>query len=210
MNILIIGANGTTGRKMVELIGKQGQHQAIAVVREENQINDLIALGASEVRLGDLTKEVTDVVKDADVVIFAAGAGGASEELTRAVDKDGAIKVIDAAKASGIKRFLMLSSVGADHPQGDLKVYLESKGAADRHLKDSGLDYTIVRPGPLSYDAPTGTIETKEHFDSYEGREVPRDDVAALFVTLIDHPTQTHQFEVLSGPYPIAEALRNQ
>ncbi|OIN67083.1 epimerase [Exiguobacterium sp. KRL4] len=210
MNILIIGANGTTGRKMVELIGKHGQHQAIAVVREENQINDLIALGASEVRLGDLTKEVTDVVKDADVVIFAAGAGGASEELTRAVDKEGAIKVIDAAKANGIKRFLMLSSVGADHPQGDLKVYLESKGAADRHLKDSGLDYTIVRPGPLSYDAPTGTIETKEHFDSYEGREVPRDDVAALFVTLIDQPTQTHQFEVLSGPYPIAEALRNQ
>lgn len=210
MNILIIGANGTTGRKMVELIGKQGQHQAIAVVREENQINDLIALGASEVRLGDLTKDVTGVVKDADVVIFAAGAGGASEELTRAVDQDGAIKVIDAAKANGIERFLMLSSVGADHPQGDLKVYLESKGAADRHLKDSGLDYTIVRPGPLSYDEPTGTIETKEHFESYEGREVPRDDVAALFVTLIDHPTQTHQFEVLSGPFPIAEALRNQ
>ena len=195
---------------MVELIGKQGQHQAIAVVREENQINDLIALGASEVRLGDLTKDVTDVVKDADVVIFAAGAGGASEELTRAVDQDGAIKVIDAAKASGIERFLMLSSIGADHPQGDLKVYLESKGAADRHLKDSGLDYTIVRPGPLSYDEPSGTIETKEHFDSYEGREVSRDDIAALFVTLIDHPTQTRQFEVLSGPFPIAEALRNQ
>ncbi|RDB33407.1 SDR family oxidoreductase [Exiguobacterium sp. RIT594] len=210
MNILIIGANGTTGRKMVELIGKQGQHQAIAVVREENQINDLIALGASEVRLGDLTKNVTEVVKDADVVIFAAGAGGASEELTRAVDKDGAIKVIDAAKANGIERFLMLSSVGADHPQGDLKVYLESKGAADRHLKDSGLDYTIVRPGPLSYDEPSGTIETQEHFDSYEGREVSRDDIAALFVTLIDHPTQTRQFEVLSGPFPIAEALRNQ
>ncbi|MFZ0076380.1 MAG: SDR family oxidoreductase [Exiguobacterium undae] len=210
MNILIIGANGTTGRKMVELISKQGQHQAIAVVREENQINDLIALGASEVRLGDLTKDVTGVVKDADVVIFAAGAGGASEELTRAVDQDGAIKVIDAAKANGIERFLMLSSVGADHPQGDLKVYLESKGAADRHLKESGLDYTIVRPGPLSYDEPTGTIETKEHFESYEGREVPRDDVAALFVTLIDHPTQTRQFEVLSGPFPIAEALRNQ
>ncbi|WP_026832283.1 SDR family oxidoreductase [Exiguobacterium undae] len=210
MNILIIGANGTTGRKMVELIGKQGQHQAIAVVREENQINDLIALGASEVRLGDLTKDVTGVVKDADVVIFAAGAGGASEELTRAVDQDGAIKVIDAAKANGIERFLMLSSVGADHPQGDLKVYLESKGAADRHLKESGLDYTIVRPGPLSYDEPTGTIETKEHFESYEGREVPRDDVAVLFVTLIDHPTQTRQFEVLSGPFPIAEALRNQ
>ncbi|MFY7750307.1 MAG: NAD(P)H-binding protein, partial [Exiguobacterium acetylicum] len=68
MNILIIGANGTTGRKMVELIAKQGDHQAIAVVREENQINDLIALGASEVRLGDLTKDVSGVVSNADVV----------------------------------------------------------------------------------------------------------------------------------------------
>lgn len=210
MNILIIGANGTTGRKMVELIAKQGVHQAIAVVREENQINDLIALGASEVRLGDLTKDVSGVVSNTDVVIFAAGAGGASDELTRAVDQEGAIKVIDAAKANGIDRFLMLSSVGTEEPKGELKVYLESKAAADAHLQESGLDYTIVRPGPLSYDDPAGTVETKEHFDSYEDRKVSRDDVAALFVHLIDHPTQSRVFEVLSGPYPIAEALRNQ
>ena len=209
MNIIIIGANGTTGRKMVELIAKQGQHQAIAVVREENQINDLIALGASEVRLGDLTEDISDVVKDADVTIFAAGAGGASDELTRAVDKDGAIKVIDASKANGIERFIMLSSVGTENPSGELKVYLESKAAADKHLKESGLDYTIVRPGPLSDEDASGTVEIKEHFDSYEDRKVPRADVATLLVTLIDHKTQTRQFEVLSGPFPIAEALRN-
>ncbi len=146
---------------MVELIAKQGDHQAIAVVREENQINDLIALGASEVRLGDLTKDVSGVVSNADVVIFAAGAGGASDELTRAVDQEGAIKVIDAAKANGIDRFLMLSSVGTEEPKGELKVYLESKAAADAHLKESGLDYTIVRPGPLSYDDPQVLLKRK-------------------------------------------------
>ncbi len=153
MNILIIGANGTTGRKMVELIAKQGDHQAIAVVREENQINDLIALGASEVRLGDLTKDVSGVVSNTDVVIFAAGAGGASDELTRAVDQEGAIKVIDAAKANGIDRFLMLSSVGTEEPKGELKVYLESKAAADAHLKkaDSTIrSYVLVHSATMT------------------------------------------------------------
>jgi len=209
MDIIIIGANGTTGRKMVHLIGQSAHHQAIAVVREENQINDLIHLGAAEVRVGDLTEDISPVIADADVIIFAAGAGGASDELTRAVDKEGAIKVIDAARNSGIKRFIMLSSMGADDPQGELKVYLEAKGAADAHLRESGLDYTIVRPGPLNDEEGHGAVEIKGHFDSYEGRSVSRDDIAALLVALVDHPTQSRQFEVLNGPFKIEEALRN-
>ncbi|WP_114570248.1 SDR family oxidoreductase [Exiguobacterium flavidum] len=209
MDIIIIGANGTTGRKMVRLIGESAHHQAIAVVREENQINDLIHLGAAEVRVGDLTEDISPVIADADVIIFAAGAGGASDALTRAVDKEGAIKVIDAAKDSGIKRFIMLSSMGADDPQGELKVYLEAKRAADAHLRESGLDYTIVRPGPLNDEDGHGTVEIKGHFDSYEGRSVSRDDIASLLVALVDHPTQSRQFEVLNGPFKIEEALRN-
>jgi uncharacterized protein YbjT (DUF2867 family) len=153
MNILVAGATGKTGSHLVQTIIDQG-HAATALVRESSDTSDLPP--ATHVRNGDLTDLSDDVCQGIDVVVFAAGSGGSTgTEMTDKVDRDGAKRLTDLAAAAGVKRFVMLSSVGADqeNPSGDLAHYLKAKHAADEHLKSSGLTYSILRPVALTDDA---------------------------------------------------------
>lgn len=155
MNILVAGATGRTGLHLVQYLIDQG-HKPTALVREGSDTSAL-PKGVG-LRQGDLTDLQAGVCDAMEVVIFAAGSGGSTgPEMTEKVDRDGAKRLIDLAHASGVKRFVMLSSVGADQPNptGDIAHYLKAKQEADDYLKGSGMLYSILRPVALT-DAARG------------------------------------------------------
>ncbi|MEB3415857.1 SDR family oxidoreductase [Alteriqipengyuania sp. WL0013] len=178
MNILVAGSTGNTGARLVQELQNRGHH-TVALVRPSSDTSvlpDDVAL-----RQGDLTDLSDDVTEGCDVVIFAAGSGGdTSAEMTDKVDRDGAIRLIDIAQENDVSRFVMLSSVGAGDPDpdSDLAHYLEAKHAADEHLKNSGLEYAILRPVSLTDDGPTGSVKLGDNVDP--GGKAARGDVAQV------------------------------
>lgn len=130
MNVLIAGAHGQVGQHITTLLG-QSDHEARGMVRDEAQVTDIEDLGAEAV-VADLKQDVTHAVRGCDAVIFAAGSGG---EDVEGVDRDGAIRLIEAAEEQGAERFVMLSSINADNPADSpdaLQDYLQAKAEADR------------------------------------------------------------------------------
>lgn len=152
MNIFIAGATGKTGRLLTEMLIDLG-HNVTALVRSHSDTS--ILPKAANLRKADLTDLKTDVCNGADVVVFAAGSGSKTgPEMTEKVDREGAMRLIDCAKTSGVKKFVMLSGIGADQPNptGKIAHYLKAKHDADEHLKASGLTYAILRPVSLNDD----------------------------------------------------------
>lgn len=209
MRVLIVGANGHIGRRLITQMSS-GPHQIQAMIRSPAQASELRELGADTIVIADLEKDVQPALDGCDAVIFTAGSGGkGGPERTDAVDRDGAIAVIDAAQKAGVERFVMVSSMGADAPDkgpDDLQHYLLAKQAADRHLCESGLRYTIVRPGALTDEQGSGSVDTATHL----GRQgnISRDDVAAVLLQVLEASnTEGKHFEVLAGHMPIAQAV---
>jgi len=206
-NILIAGATGATGKRVIEILNNSESFNPLALIRkEEQQFEDMDV----EAVMGDLEGDVSHTMKGIDKVIFAAGSGGGtSEEKTIAVDQEGAKKLIDAAKNSNVQKFVMLSAMAADEPSKneDLKHYLEAKKEADGYLRASGLNYTIVRPGALTDDLGLAKVEVAEGSLGKRG-EISRDDVAFLLVmSLADPLVKNMTFEAIEGPQSIKEAL---
>lgn len=213
MRVLVAGANGNTARRIVRGLVREG-HEVRGLVRKEEQTQNVRQDGAEPV-LCDLEREEVDggigeAVEGCDAIIFAAGAGpGSGAARKETMDYGGAVKLIEAAQGRGVRRYLMLSSTGADEPEAReeaMRPYLSAKGRADERLRESGLDHTIIRPGRLTDDEGTGRIAAAESL----GRrgEIPREDVAATFVAALENPnTVGKTFEILSGDTPIEEAL---
>lgn len=209
MRVLIVGANGQIGRRLISQMSS-GPHTSQAMIRSPKQARELRDLGADGTVVADLESDVQPALDGCDAVIFTAGSGGhTGPEKTDAVDRDGAIAVIDAALKAGVERFVMVSSMGADNPENgpdDLQHYLRAKHDADQHLRESGLRYTIVRPGGLTDENGTGKIDAAMHL----GRRgsIPRDDVAAMLLEVLDAPnTHGKSFELLAGDTSIREAV---
>jgi uncharacterized protein YbjT (DUF2867 family) len=210
MDILVAGGHGQVALRLLTLLADRGD-TARGLIRTRDQAADLEAVGAVPV-LGDLENDATldQYVKGADAVVFAAGAGpGSGPARKRTVDLGGAVKLVDAARAAGVRRYVMVSSIGADRPDaaGDaMRPYLEAKAEADAYLQASPLDWTIVRPGSLTDDPGTGRVRVSTEFG---GRgPVPRDDVAAVLAgTLTAANTIGVTFELFAGDTPIPEAL---
>ena len=178
LNILIAGATGQTGRLLTRDLLAEG-HAVTALVRGSSDTSVLPEGTAT--RTADLTALEAGVCAGADVVIFAAGSGGSTgPEMTEKVDRDGAIRLIDLAQAAGVRRFVMLSSIGADQaePEGDLAHYLKAKHDADEHLMASGLTYAILRPVALTDDGRSAEVILGDAVDP-KG-EASRADVAAV------------------------------
>lgn len=178
MEILVAGSTGNTGTRLVRELQAPG-HQTVALVRSSSDTSGLPDTATQ--RNGDLTDLDENVTEGCEVVVFAAGAGGgSSEEMTDKVDRDGAKRLIDLSVAGGVRRFVMLSSIGAGdpNPQGDLAHYLKAKHAADEHLKASELEYAILRPVALTDDDGGGDIRLGDDVDP-EGKAA-RGDVARL------------------------------
>jgi uncharacterized protein YbjT (DUF2867 family) len=203
-NILIAGANGTTGRIIVELLKQSAAYHPIAMVRAQDQ-KDRFEKENVSVVVADLEQDLSHAVKNAHKVIFAAGSKGKN---VIGVDQEGAIRLMDAAKKEGIKKFVMLSTMGADNPavSDTLEHYLIAKQKADAYLKTSGLAYTIVRPGALTDSEATGKIQLKEKL-AKQG-SITRADVAQTLVEVLKTAVRHNQvFEILEGETPIDEAL---
>jgi len=205
-NILIAGANGTTGKKIVNLLQASQYFNPIAMVRKEEQQAFFKAKQIDSV-LGDLEKEMSHVFENntIDKVLFAAGSGGKN---VIGVDQEGAKRLIDEASKNNIKKFVMLSSMGADHPEEAtaLQDYLKAKQNADNYLKASGLNYTIVRPGSLTNNEPTNAIELEDKLNKHG--KISRDDVAQTLVrTLSDNVANNATFEIIKGETLIGVAL---
>ena len=148
-------------------------------------------------------------MEGADAVVFAAGAGpGSGPERKRTVDLGGAVKLIEAAQAQGIRRYVMVSSVGADDPESapeQMRAYQQAKHDADAALEAAGLDHTIVRPGMLTDDPAEGPVSAGP---DVERDEVPREDVAAVLAEVLRADnTIGKTFVVVQGETPIAEAV---
>lgn len=203
-NVLVAGANGTTGKQIVKLLSETQYFKPVAMVRKKEQMGQFENNGISTV-LGDLEQDVSHAFKNIDKVIFAAGSGGKN---VIGVDQEGAKRLIDASKNSNIKKFVMLSSMGADAPEkaDQLQDYLKAKHNADEHLKSSGLNYAIVRPGALNNNNATDHIQLKEKLS--QTGEISRADVAQTLVRVLNDDTANKvSFEILNGDTLIGKAL---
>ena len=209
--ILLIGGHGKVALLLEPLLQSAGHH-VTAVIRGGDQAPDVAATGATplviDIEQLDLD-QTANLVAGNDIVIWSAGAGGGDPARTVAVDRDAAIRSIDAAVAAGVRRYLMVSyfGAGADHgvdPSDSFYAYAEAKTAADAHLRASGLDWTILAPSALTSGEPTGRIDAA----ATTSTSVPRGDVAAVIAASVDKPAtigRTIRFN--SGDTPIAEAL---
>lgn len=209
MHVFIAGANGQIGQHLLREMA-DSDHEARAMVRHQDQGPELQQLGATETVLGDLEQDCSEAMRGCDVVIFTAGSGPhTGPDKTIDVDQDGAVRLVDTARAMGIKRFIMVSSMRAEEPDRGpekLRHYLWAKHNADEHLKNSGLDYTIVRPGQLTNDEGTGKVRVSPRLDEFG--KIPRQDVARVLLAVLDSNTANRRvFDVVSGDTPVAEAL---
>lgn len=210
IEVAIAGGHGKIGLLLGKLLVEQG-HTVLGLIRNPDQEDDLHAIGVEPV-LCDLEADddVGEAVAGVDAVVFAAGAGaGSGVERKRTMDLGGAVKLIEAAKEKGIGRYVIVSSMGAADPPAEggdaFGEYLRAKAAADRALVESGLDYTIVRPGMLTDEPPTGRVEIGSRV---ERAEVPRADVAAVLAAVLVAPnTIGETFELISGETPIGDAV---
>jgi nucleoside-diphosphate-sugar epimerase len=211
MVVAIAGAHGKIALRLTRLLADGGD-RVIGLIRNPNHAADVSGQGASPVAC-DLeqasVEESAEAIAGADAAVFAAGAGpgsGANRKLT--LDRDGAIKFLQAATEAGVPRFDIISSIGAEAPPpgGDVfSVYLRAKAAADQAVQASDRQWTIVRPGRLTDDPGTGHVRVGSA--PFQGR-VPRDDVAAVLARLLhDDRFSRRVFYVNSGEDPIAQAL---
>ena len=217
MRTVIAGGHGQIALRLERLLAGRGDEVA-GVIRRPEQASDLLAAGAEPV-VCDLesasVEEVTKHLEGADAAVFAAGAGpGSGAERKETVDRDAALLFADAAQQAGVRRYIIVSSMGADAslrgtPEGMDPVfatYQRAKGAADDAVRArDDLDWTVLRPGLLTNHTGTGLVRLAEK----TGRdEVTRDDVAAVLVGLLDTPgTAGRTLELIGGDTPIQKAV---
>ena len=210
MKITIAGANGQIAKLLHPKLINAG-HEVRGIIRKEEQAHSLKKLGVEPV-VADMEAEddLSEAVGNADAVLFAAGAGpGSGADRKWSVDRDGAIKLIEACKSSRIRRYVIISAMGLETPRGSevFQVYQKAKLQADNALKESGLDYTIVKPGRLTNDPPKERIRVGRNLDS---GEIPRADVASVLAAVLsDHMFSGLEFDLVSGEHKISEALQN-
>jgi len=214
MRIVIAGGHGQIAMRLAKLLAARGD-LPVGIIRNPAQVDGLCAVGADPA-MCDLESasvdEVASHLNGADAVVFAAGAGpGSGTARKETVDRGAAVLCADAAQRAGVRRYLMISAMGADQepPPGTEPVfaaYLRAKGAADADLASrAGLDWTILRPGRLT-DEP-GTRLVRLGVRTGRGA-VPRDDVAAVLLALLDTPASAMTLELVAGDTPVEEAVR--
>ncbi len=215
MRVIIAGGHGKIGQHLLRLLAERGD-DGVAMIRNPAQIVDIKAIG-SEAVVVDLesgsVEHVASVLQGADAVVFAAGSGpGSTIERKDTMDRAGSVLLADAAERAGVQRFLQVSSFGAGEavPEGTDEVfaaYLAAKTAAEDDLTArTALEWTVLRPGGLTDDEPTGTVTLST--PPLQRGNVPRADVAAVLAALLDTPSTAGTVLMLtSGDIPIADAV---
>jgi uncharacterized protein YbjT (DUF2867 family) len=209
--ILIIGGHGKVALLLAPLLVARGD-AVTSVIRNSEHVAEVAASGASP-RPADIEAlsldEMIALVEGHDAIVWSAGAGGGNPARTFAVDRDAAIRSMDAAASAGVGRYVMVSYFGArtDHgvpADNPFFAYAEAKAAADAHLRASDLDWTVLGPSALTLGQPTGRIDVT----ATESGSVSRADVAAVVAAaLADDATIGRTIRFNSGDVPIAEAI---
>ncbi|MGY1708054.1 NAD(P)-binding oxidoreductase [Geodermatophilus sp. SYSU D00758] len=217
MRIVIAGAHGQVARRLGRLLSARGD-TVLGIVRNPDHRADLESDGVQPVVL-DLeqvsAEEVAEVVRGADAVVFAAGAGpGSGAPRKDTVDRGAAVLLADAAERAGVRTYLLVSSMGVERVAGGgapadadevFTAYLRAKLAAETDLlARPALAVTVVRPGGLTDDPGTGRVRLGHGIDF---GQVPRDDVAAVLLALLDAPRDGAVVELVGGDTPVAEAV---
>jgi uncharacterized protein YbjT (DUF2867 family) len=213
--VAIVGAHGKVAQQLMRVLYDRGD-DFVGIVRNDEHADDVYRLGGQGALVDIETASVEQLAaafQGCDAVVFSAGAGaGSSIERKRTVDYGGSVKSIEAAGLAGVRRFVQVSAWGADNPLPEdtepvWRAYVEAKRDADAALRSSALDWTILRPGGLTFDEGTGLISLG---DSTPRGSIPREDVAALIAVCIDEPSSIGRtWEVISGDTPIEQAVRS-
>ena len=211
--ILVLGGHGKVALLLEPLLVARGD-EVTAVIRNPDHADDVAATGATP-RVADIetldTEGLADLITGHDAVVWSAGAGGGSAERTYAVDRDAAIRSMDAAAQAGVPRYVMVSWLGSspDHgidPGDSFFAYADAKLAADEYLRGTELRWTVLGPGALTLDPPTGRFTT----DPSDRGHVPRADVAAVIAqVLVDDTTIGRTIRFGAGETPLVDALHD-
>jgi len=214
MRVFIIGANGQIGQHLVTQLQESTEHTPIAMVRKQEQVTQFDEKGV-ETQLVDLEGSIDSIYKaitnvKADAVVFTAGSGAhTGADKTMLIDLDGAIKSMEAAKLAEVNRFVIVSAIGA-HKYHDIEsdkasYYRAAKYYADVWLENSGLLYTIIRPGGLTNSSGNRQIKIGRTLDF---ADIPREDVAATIIASLENrKTIGKAFDLVGGNKQIDEAL---
>jgi len=211
LRIVIAGGHGQIARQFSRLVTETG-HQPVGMIRSPEHITDLEEDGAEPAMINLETAdldEMAEIVRGADAVLFAAGGGpDGNVQRKETVDKGAAIMLADAAEAAGVRRYVMVSAMGTESADPDsdevFQVYLRAKQAADDNVRARDLDWTIVRPGRLVDDVPTGNVQIGD----LDHGPVTRGDVAHVLAEVIEADnTIGKTFDVLNGDTPIKQAI---
>jgi nucleoside-diphosphate-sugar epimerase len=210
VHVVIAGGHGQIALHLERLLADSG-HRVLGLIRSRDHDSDVREAGGEPV-MCDLEQEddLSHYVRGADAVVFAAGAGpGSGPERKGTVDLGGAVKLLDAARRVGVRRYVMVSSIGADDPSAggeQMRPYLEAKAEADRRLADSDLEWTIVRPGRLTNDPGTGLVTLSS--DMGARGAIPREDVARVLAASLGDPNSIGKtFVAVGGETPVDEAV---
>ncbi len=213
MRVVIAGGHGKVGLRLARLLGEREAHP-VGLVRKVEQEAELVAVGAHP-EVFDLESgsaaDLAKILRGADAVVFAAGAGpGSGAARKDTVDRGGAVLLADAAELAGVRRYVMVSAIGADDGPGPdhdevYAAYITAKKAADDDIRGRGLDWTVLRPGGLTTASGTGLVHLAEHT---ERGQISREDVAAVILALLDEPrTAGLSLDLVGGDTPIDEAV---
>ncbi|MFT7220807.1 MAG: hypothetical protein ACI8Z1_002427 [Candidatus Azotimanducaceae bacterium] len=206
MKVLVIGANGNTGTRVIERLAN-GIHEPVAMIRNPADRAKFDSLGVPTV-LADLEYPIDHAIQGCDAIIFAAGSGGKTgTDKTVLIDHIGAIRSMVAAQVHGVRRYIMLSSINNDiNSKSPIAHYHRAKAHADNHLVETDLDYTIVCPGGLTDEPGTDLVSVSEKL---QGRGMTsRENLAAALVASLDiDKTKGKSFSLLDGETAVIEAL---
>lgn len=211
MKILVFGGHGKIALLTEPILVDKG-HAVTAVIRNPDQVAEVEKTGAkaqvADIAQSDVTA-LSEIIAGHDAVVWSAGAGGGSPERTYAVDRDAAIRAMDAAERAGVQRFVLVSYFGAStthgvDPDNSFFAYAEAKAAADEHLRASALDWTILGPSALNLNDASGHIDTSAD----EPGEVSRANVAHVIAATLEDPTTIRKTIWFNdGHTPIVQAV---
>jgi uncharacterized protein YbjT (DUF2867 family) len=213
MKVCVVGANGQIGKLVLDQLVESGEHTPRAMVRKQEQVAYFDDKGVETVvaSIADGVERIVEAISGCDAIVFTAGSGGhTGADQTLLIDLDGAVKTIESAEKAGIKRFVMVSALGAHKRENwneAIRPYYVAKHYADKMLALSELTYTIIRPGGLLNEEGTGKVTIGEEL---ERGSIPRTDVAkTIVVALTEQNTFYRSFDLVSGDIPISDALKN-
>jgi uncharacterized protein YbjT (DUF2867 family) len=213
--VAIIGGHGKVALRLSALLTHKG-YSVTSFFRKPEQAEDVRQTGANPVVLDveeSSTDEIAQHIEGHDALVWSAGAGGGNPARTYAVDRDAAIRSMDAAEQAGVDRYIMVSYLGSslqhDIPEDDpFFPYAEAKAAADDYLRKSELDWTILGPGRLTLEEPSGRIAVDPDIEE-TGRETSRGNVARVAAAVLNEPqTIRTTIDFIDGETPIEEAVQ--